>query len=145
MLLTIHFWSHWLPKGGYPTQNALKIDKKQQQMYPKQRQIPETHFKTIDFAGQLSRKKTGALSPALRNQAVTASQNYHFFPIHTAVPKFLQEFLLDSRSSLDACKKTLRLMQFRPPKARWRFGPQALYPPRCSPSNSYAALLRGWS
>ncbi len=54
--------------------------------------------------------------------------------LHTAVPKFLQEFLPEFRSSLDACKKTWCCApQCRPPKARWRFGPQALYiyPPPC--------------
>ena len=47
--------------------------------------------------------------------------------LHTAVPKVLQEFLPEFRSSLDACKKKkCSAPQCRPPKARWRFGPQAL-------------------
>ncbi len=51
--------------------------------------------------------------------------------LHTAVPKFLQEFLPEFHSSLDAGKKKRCCAPLcRPPKARWRFrtaGPLDIY------------------
>ncbi len=51
--------------------------------------------------------------------------------LHTAVPKFLQEFLPEFHSSLDAGKKKrCCALLCRPPKARWRFrtaGPLDIY------------------
>ena len=75
------------------------------------------------------RKKCRALPPARWDLAVAAKKTKgRALLLHTAVPKFLQEFLPELCSSLDACKqkKMCCAPLCRPPKARWRFGPQVL-------------------
>ena len=65
-------------------------------------------------------KKCRALPPARWDLAVAAKkQKGRALLLHTAAPKFLQEFLPEFRSSLDVCKKIWCCApQCRPPKAR---------------------------
>lgn len=67
--------------------------------------------------------------PLRRPMDRKSSRKQLFFPApDSLVPVFLQEFLKEVCSSLVACKHILRRApQCRTPKARWRFGPQALY------------------